>query len=119
MATGKMVDIGEAIGIVAQSIGEPGTQLTMRTFHQVASAATSPAVCRVQELFEARVPKNRPPPPPGPRIEDDAALHADIVPDDGSDEEVFDKLSKRQGLAGHRRRPSAPPRRRPVEMGSS
>ena len=50
MATGKLVDVGEAVGIVAaQSIGEPGTQLTMRTFHQggVAGATTSPRVCRV------------------------------------------------------------------------
>ena len=48
MATGKLVDIGEAVGIVAaQSIGEPGTQLTMRTFHQggVTGGRTSPVVC--------------------------------------------------------------------------
>src|SRR5699024_3713928 len=63
MATGKMVDIGEAVGIVAaQSIGEPGTQLTMRTFHQggVGGDITG-GLPRVQELFEARVPKNRAP----------------------------------------------------------
>jgi len=49
MATGKLVDVGEAVGIVAaQSIGEPGTQLTMRTFHTVVwPATTSPPVCRV------------------------------------------------------------------------
>ncbi|ETZ99746.1 RNA polymerase Rpb1, domain 5 family protein [Mycobacterium kansasii 662] len=58
MATGKLVDIGEAVGIVAaQSIGEPGTQLTMRTFHQggVGEDITG-GLPRVQELFEARVP---------------------------------------------------------------
>src|SRR5690606_19438664 len=60
MATGKLVDIGEAVGIVAaQSIGEPGTQLTMRTFHQggVAGDDITGGLPRVQELFEARVPK--------------------------------------------------------------
>ena len=60
MATGKLVDIGEAVGIVAaQSIGEPGTQLTMRTFHQggVAGEDITGGLPRVQELFEARVPK--------------------------------------------------------------
>ena len=59
MASGKLVDIGEAVGIVAaQSIGEPGTQLTMRTFHQggVGGDITG-GLPRVQELFEARVPK--------------------------------------------------------------
>ncbi|AYJ33141.1 DNA-directed RNA polymerase subunit beta' [Corynebacterium xerosis] len=105
MATGKMVDIGEAVGIVAaQSIGEPGTQLTMRTFHQggVGGDITG-GLPRVQELFEARVPKNRAPLATATgRVrleEDDHFFTLTIVPDDGSDEEVFDKLSKRQGLA--------------------
>lgn len=61
LATGKQVDIGEAVGIIAaQSIGEPGTQLTMRTFHTggAASAADiTQGLPRVQELFEARTPK--------------------------------------------------------------
>ena len=61
MATGEPVDIGEAVGIVAaQSIGEPGTQLTMRTFHTggVAQAADiTQGLPRVEELFEARKPK--------------------------------------------------------------
>ncbi|RKV65538.1 MAG: DNA-directed RNA polymerase subunit beta', partial [Actinomyces sp.] len=61
LATGKQVDIGEAVGIIAaQSIGEPGTQLTMRTFHTggAASAADiTQGLPRVQELFEARAPK--------------------------------------------------------------
>ena len=65
LATGKLVDIGEAVGIIAaQSIGEPGTQLTMRTFHTggVASADDiTQGLPRVQELFEARTPKTASP----------------------------------------------------------
>ncbi|PRC57738.1 hypothetical protein C6A85_32045, partial [Mycobacterium sp. ITM-2017-0098] len=65
MATGKLVDIGEAVGIVAaQSIGEPGTQLTMRTVHQggvTGGADIVGGLPRVQELFEARIPRNRAP----------------------------------------------------------
>src|ERR1041384_7655108 len=64
MATGQLVDVGEAVGIVAaQSIGEPGTQLTMRTFHQggVAGDDITTGLPRVQELFEARVPKGKAP----------------------------------------------------------
>lgn len=63
MATGKVVEVGESIGIMAaQSIGEPGTQLTMRTFHTggVASAGggdITQGLPRVEELFEARCPK--------------------------------------------------------------
>ena len=105
MATGKKVDIGEAVGIVAaQSIGEPGTQLTMRTFHQggVGGDITG-GLPRVQELFEARVPKAKAPIATVDgtvRIEDDDNFYTlTIVPDDGSDEVVFEKLSKRQGLA--------------------
>ncbi|HCG90543.1 MAG TPA: DNA-directed RNA polymerase subunit beta' [Dehalococcoidia bacterium] len=60
-ATGKVADIGQAVGIIAaQSIGEPGTQLTMRTFHTggIASAVDiTSGLPRVEELFEARVPK--------------------------------------------------------------
>jgi DNA-directed RNA polymerase subunit beta' len=63
LATGKLVDIGEACGIIAaQSIGEPGTQLTLRTFHTggVASADDiTQGLPRVQEIFEARVPKGK------------------------------------------------------------
>ena len=63
MATGKLVEAGEAVGIMAaQSIGEPGTQLTMRTFHSggVANADDdiTQGLPRVQELFEARCPKH-------------------------------------------------------------
>ena len=63
LATGKLVEIGEAVGIIAaQSIGEPGTQLTLRTFHTggVASADDiTQGLPRVQEIFEARVPKGK------------------------------------------------------------
>lgn len=63
LATGKLVDIGEAVGIIAaQSIGEPGTQLTLRTFHTggVASADDiTQGLPRVQEIFEARTPKGK------------------------------------------------------------
>ncbi len=60
LASGRMVDIGEAVGIIAaQSIGEPGTQLTMRTFHTggVAGEDITHGLPRVVELFEARKPK--------------------------------------------------------------
>jgi DNA-directed RNA polymerase subunit beta' len=66
MATGKRVDVGESVGIVAaQSIGEPGTQLTMRTFHTGGAAASSGDITqglpRVTELFEARTPRGEAP----------------------------------------------------------
>ncbi len=60
LATRKEVNIGEAVGIIAaQSIGEPGTQLTMRTFHTggVAGGDITQGLPRVEELFEARKPK--------------------------------------------------------------
>ncbi len=60
MATGDLVDIGEAVGVIAaQSIGEPGTQLTMRTFHTggVAGGDITQGLPRVEELFEARKPR--------------------------------------------------------------
>jgi DNA-directed RNA polymerase subunit beta' len=62
LATGKLVEIGEAVGVIAaQSIGEPGTQLTMRTFHTggVAGVDITQGLPRVEELFEARVPKGK------------------------------------------------------------
>src|SRR5699024_8371652 len=59
--TGSHVGIGEAVGVIAaQSIGEPGTQLTMRTFHTggvAAAADITQGLPRVEELFEARKPK--------------------------------------------------------------
>jgi DNA-directed RNA polymerase subunit beta' len=60
LATGELVNIGEAVGIIAaQAIGEPGTQLTMRTFHTggVAGSDITQGLPRVEELFEARKPK--------------------------------------------------------------
>jgi DNA-directed RNA polymerase subunit beta' len=63
LATGKLVDIGEAVGIIAaQSIGEPGTQLTLRTFHTGGVASVddiTQGLPRVQEIFEARTPKGK------------------------------------------------------------
>ncbi len=60
LSAGRLIDLGEAVGVIAaQSIGEPGTQLTMRTFHQggVAGADITHGLPRVVELFEARTPK--------------------------------------------------------------
>ncbi len=64
LATGRLVEIGEAVGVIAaQSIGEPGTQLTMRTFHTggVATGGSdiTQGLPRVEELFEARIPKGK------------------------------------------------------------
>ena len=62
LATGKLVELGQAVGIIAaQSIGEPGTQLTMRTFHTggVAGEDITQGLPRVEELFEARIPKGQ------------------------------------------------------------
>jgi DNA-directed RNA polymerase subunit beta' len=64
LATGRLVEIGEAVGVIAaQSIGEPGTQLTMRTFHTggVATGGSdiTQGLPRVEELFEARVPRGK------------------------------------------------------------
>ncbi|GAA3317766.1 hypothetical protein GCM10020331_017840 [Ectobacillus funiculus] len=62
LATGTDVEVGEAVGIIAaQSIGEPGTQLTMRTFHTggVAGDDITQGLPRIQELFEARNPKGQ------------------------------------------------------------
>jgi DNA-directed RNA polymerase subunit beta' len=62
LASGQLVEMGAAVGIVAaQSIGEPGTQLTMRTFHTggVAGIDITSGLPRVEELFEARIPKNQ------------------------------------------------------------
>jgi len=106
LATGKLVDIGEAVGIIAaQSIGEPGTQLTMRTFH-TGGVATSEDITqglpRVQELFEARTPKGDAPiseVPGRAAIEDDerGTRRVVITPDDGS-EEIAYPVSRRARL---------------------
>jgi DNA-directed RNA polymerase subunit beta' len=105
LATGKLVDIGEAVGIIAaQSIGEPGTQLTMRTFHTggVASADDiTQGLPRVVELFEARQPKGRAPISEASgrlEIEDtDKARKLIVTPDDGSDPVEY-PVSKRSRL---------------------
>jgi DNA-directed RNA polymerase subunit beta' len=93
LATGKRVDVGEAVGIVAaQSIGEPGTQLTMRTFHTggVAGQDITHGLPRIQELFEARIPKGMAPiSEVEGRVkveETDKARKIVVVPDDGSEE---------------------------------
>ena len=63
LATGNLVEVGEAVGVMAaQSIGEPGTQLTMRTFHTGGVAGgedITQGLPRIQELFEARIPKGK------------------------------------------------------------
>ena len=104
LATGKLVDVGEAVGIVAaQSIGEPGTQLTMRTFHTggVAGEDITHGLPRVVELFEARTPKGVAPISEAIgriRIDDtDKTRKLVVVPDDGS-EEIEYPVSKRSRL---------------------
>ena len=105
LATGKLVDIGEAVGIIAaQSIGEPGTQLTMRTFHTggVASADDiTQGLPRVVELVEARSPKGRTPISEAAgrvEIEDtDKARKVLLTPDDGSEVQEY-PVSKRSRL---------------------
>ncbi len=104
LAAGHLVDIGEAVGIIAaQSIGEPGTQLTMRTFHTggVAGEDITHGLPRVQELFEARTPKGVAPISEAAgrvRIDDtDRSRKLVVVPDDGS-EEVAYPVSKRSRL---------------------
>nr|HMQ66538.1 DNA-directed RNA polymerase subunit beta' [Arachnia sp.] len=93
LASGKTVDVGEAVGIVAaQSIGEPGTQLTMRTFHTggVAGDDITQGLPRVTELFEARQPKGKAPIVEADgvvRIEDgDRSRKIVIVRDDGGED---------------------------------
>ncbi len=96
LATGKLVDVGEAVGIIAaQSIGEPGTQLTMRTFHTggVAGQDITHGLPRVQELFEARVPKGVAPiSEVAGRIridETEKTRKIVVIPDDGSEEIAY------------------------------
>ena len=104
LATNQDIELGEAVGVIAaQSIGEPGTQLTMRTFHQggIAGEDITHGLPRVVELFEARTPK-------GAAIlartsgvvridEEDAGRRVVIVADDGA-EEAYD-VSPRAKLA--------------------
>jgi DNA-directed RNA polymerase subunit beta' len=104
LAAGHLVDVGEAVGIIAaQSIGEPGTQLTMRTFHTggVAGEDITHGLPRVVELFEARVPKGVAPISEVAgriRIEDAEKVRKIVViPDDGSEEQGY-AVSRRQRL---------------------
>ena len=102
LATGKLVDIGEAVGIIAaQSIGEPGTQLTMRTFHTGGSASAddiTQGLPRVQELFEARTPKGASAIAElAGRItidETDKAKKVIITPDNGDEPKVYPVLKR-------------------------
>ncbi|WP_168914876.1 DNA-directed RNA polymerase subunit beta' [Microcella flavibacter] len=105
LATGQRVDLGEAVGIIAaQSIGEPGTQLTMRTFHTGGSASAddiTQGLPRVTELFEARTPKMASPiaESAGRIVIEDADKQRRVIltPDNG-DEEVVYVVSKRSQL---------------------
>src|SRR5699024_8689443 len=106
MGSGKLVDVGEAVGIVAaHSIGEPGTQLTMCTCHQggVAGDDITTGLPRVQELFAARMPRGKAPiADTDGRVEieeTDRYWKITLTPDDGGDDIVFDKLSRRRRLA--------------------
>ena len=96
LATGKQIELGEAVGVIAaQSIGEPGTQLTMRTFHTggVAGQDIAGGLPRVVELFEARTPRG-------------AARLARSL------RRGAHRRGRGQGHPGHHRRPTTAPRRR-------
>ncbi len=103
LATNKLVDVGEAVGIVAaQSIGEPGTQLTLRSFHSggVASASDiTQGLPRVTELFEARTPKGEAPIAEFPgtvKVEDtDRGRQVTLTPDDTSVEALTYPVTRR------------------------
>jgi DNA-directed RNA polymerase subunit beta' len=104
MATGQLVELGEAVGIIAaQSIGEPGTQLTMRTFHTggVAGEDITHGLPRVQELFEARTPKGKAEiAAASGRVEineDERTRQIELIPDDGSDSLTY-KVPRRARL---------------------
>ncbi|MEC7845431.1 MAG: DNA-directed RNA polymerase subunit beta', partial [Actinomycetota bacterium] len=99
MATGEYIEVGEAVGVIAaQSIGEPGTQLTMRTFHTggIAGKDLAGGLPRVVELFEARTPK-------GAallartsgviRIDEDGRNRTVTVVSDDGEEDVYDKIA--------------------------
>ncbi|QEO15120.1 DNA-directed RNA polymerase subunit beta' [Agromyces intestinalis] len=105
LATGKLVDLGEAVGIIAaQSIGEPGTQLTMRTFHTGGSASAddiTQGLPRVQELFEARTPKGASPIVEAPgriTIDETERQRKVILTPDNGDEPIAYNVLKRSTL---------------------
>jgi len=116
LATGRIIELGEAVGVIAaQSIGEPGTQLTMRTFHTggIVGEDITHGLPRVVELFEARTPK-------GAAVlardsgvvrieEEEGGRRLTVVADDGSEESV---LVASRAHRGHRR-PGGRGRRRP------
>ncbi|MCH4851914.1 DNA-directed RNA polymerase subunit beta' [Bifidobacterium pseudolongum] len=103
LATNKLVDVGEAVGIVAaQSIGEPGTQLTLRSFHSggVASASDiTQGLPRVTELFEARTPKGEAPIAEFAgtiKVEDtERGRQVVLTPDDGAEEPITYGVTRR------------------------
>jgi DNA-directed RNA polymerase subunit beta' len=107
MAAGKIVDVGEAVGIIAaQSIGEPGTQLTMRTFHTggaqlLGETQITHGLPRVQELFEARTPKGVAPIAEAAGtvsfLEDAKGKKIVVTPEDGG-EAVAYPITRRQKL---------------------
>ena len=104
LATGHLVDVGEAVGIVAaQSIGEPGTQLTMRTFHTggVAGEDITQGLPRVVELFEARTPKGHAPIAEASgvvEVRDTEKTRKVVVVPDAEQPEVAQGVSKRADL---------------------
>ncbi|MDF7664293.1 DNA-directed RNA polymerase subunit beta' [Bifidobacterium sp. ESL0763] len=106
LATNRLVDVGEAIGVVAaQSIGEPGTQLTLRSFHSggVASASDiTQGLPRVTELFEARTPKGEAPIAEYPgtvKVEDtDHGRQVTLTPDDQGVEPITYPVTRRAPL---------------------
>jgi DNA-directed RNA polymerase subunit beta' len=104
LAAGQLVAVGEAVGIIAaQSIGEPGTQLTMRTFHTggVAGDDITHGLPRIVELFEARTPKGVAPIAEAAGVvsfrEDAKGKKIVVTPDDGG-EEVAYPITRRQKL---------------------
>jgi len=104
LASGQLVAVGEAVGIIAaQSIGEPGTQLTMRTFHTggVAGDDITHGLPRIVELFEARTPKGVAPIAETAGVvsfrEDSKGKKIIVTPDDGG-EEVAYPITRRQKL---------------------
>ena len=104
MASGKLVDVGEAVGIIAaQSIGEPGTQLTMRTFHTggIAGDDITHGLPRIVELFEARTPKGVAPIAETAGVvsflEDAKGKKIIVTPEDGS-EAIAYPITRRQKL---------------------
>ena len=111
LATGKLVDVGEAVGIIAaQSIGEPGTQLTMRTFHTggIAGEDITHGLPRVAELFEARNPKGVAPISEASgrvRLEESDGTKGStrrlvVTPDDGSEELEYPITRRSRLLVG-------------------